>query len=196
MSIPAVISLSGVSGVGKTVLLQWLLETIQPSGLVPSYTTRKPRPSDIGEYNYITSDQFRELKEGNEFAWFVDEYGNQYGTKLDDLYRAVVNSRRTRKVSMLLIVPNIIENLRRNIRNYGGEVISFYIFCGDEDILRQRLLARDNDCQLVERRINGSKHFDEQASRTQDLFRIDNTRDDNLAYAKEQILSVLKAEGF
>ena len=196
MNIPAVISISGVSGVGKTVLLEWLLGIINLSGLIPSYTTRDPRPTDIGEYNYITPEQFKQLKDDHEFAWFIDEYGNQYGTRSDDLYRAVADARRIKKVSMLLIVPKTISNLRQYIWNYGGEVLSFYVSCNDENELRRRLLARDNDPVLLEKRIEGSKNFYEQASHIADLRWIDNARDDNLAYAKEQVVRILKMEGF
>jgi len=196
MSVPAVISISGVSGVGKTVLLQWLLEIIKPSGLIPSYTTRGRRPSDIGEYNYISPEQFKYFKEAKEFAWFIDEYGNQYGTRTEDLYQTVVDAGNIKKVSMLLIVPKIISNLRQCIWGYGGEVISFYIHCSNEDLLRQRLMERDKDSAVVEKRIIGSRDFYEQASGIRRLHRIENSTNDNLVNAKEQILNILREEGF
>ncbi len=195
MSAISIISISGVSGVGKTVLLQWLLEIIQPSGLVPSYTTRGRRPSDIGEYNYINPEQFRLLKESNEFAWFVDEYGNQYGTKADDLHQAVLDAGSIKKVSMLLIVPKTIHNLRHQMISFGGEVISFYVYCSDENELRRRLMERDRDPGAVERRMVGSRYFSEEASRIKGLHWIDNSGNDNLAKAKEEILKVLREEG-
>jgi guanylate kinase len=191
---PAVISLSGPSGVGKTVLLKWLLEVIKPSGLVPSYTTRVRRPSDIGEYTYITPEQFRELKERKEFAWFVDEYGNQYGTRGEDLHQAVVDSGKSGKISMLLVVPKTINNLRQHIWSSGGIVLSFYIYCSDDDVLCGRLLERDNDGVMVRRRIEGSKHFNRDAQAIRDIHWIDNSRDDNLNSAKEQILYILRSE--
>lgn len=71
---------------GKTVLEKELQQTYNFKKIV-SYTTRKPRPTEVNniDYHFITENEFVELSMSNFFIESVNNYGNWYGIAKKDL---------------------------------------------------------------------------------------------------------------
>lgn len=190
-----IIAFIGVSGVGKTELVKWLCSILPKTGRVRSNTTRSPRESDPpGEYAYISGEQFGDLVSRKCFAWFVDQFGNQYGTLTDDLQKAVENSYATGMIYFLLIVPEKVSSARQYVEFYGGHLLCIYVECRDEDELRRRLTTREKDLEVVEKRIIESKDYNHKIRHIRAIRRVDNSKKDNMASAKEQVLKILQEE--
>lgn len=74
--------ISGLSGSGKTVLVEYILKHRENTVRAISYTTRPQRPDekDGVDYHFITRKHFLKKVEEGEFLEFSDVYGNLYGT--------------------------------------------------------------------------------------------------------------------
>ena len=74
--------LSSPSGAGKTTLSKGLLESDQEISLSISYTTRKPRPSEVDgrDYHFVTEEKFQAMVEDGAFLEHATVFGNRYGT--------------------------------------------------------------------------------------------------------------------
>ena len=85
--------LSGPSGVGKTTIIERLLER-SPVRLVESIsaTTRPPRPGEIDgrSYYFLSRDEFEKRREAGDFLEWAEVHrsGHLYGTLLSELDRA------------------------------------------------------------------------------------------------------------
>ena len=203
METPPVFAFIGVSGAGKTELVRWLCEILsemgRKTGRIRSQTTRDPRTTDpVGEYNYISHDQFNDYIRRKCFAWYVDAFGNRYGTLSEDLEKAVDDSYQNETVYFLLIVPETVPAARQFIEGYGGSLICLYIECDDENELYRRLSGRESNPGVIERRIQESRDYKEKIQKMVEvykigeIYRIDNSRNDKMTWAKEQILKILK----
>lgn len=201
MTVPPIVAFVGVSGAGKTELVKWLCSILPKTGRIKSNTTRERRDTDPeGEYAYITKDQFEEYIKTKSFAWFVNEFGNQYGTLSDDLKDAAEDSFNG-TVYFLLIVPRVIPAARQFIEGYGGSLVCIYVECNDENETRRRLTGREKSSESIERRIRESREYGytirhmKEVYGMRDIHLVDNSKNDDMASAKEQILEILKKEG-
>ena len=94
MTAPTIISISGPSGSGKTTVAKHLLERIQGSQLVLSYTTRKQRPDEVDGFDkhFVTKESFEEMIEAGLFStpsgaplYQKQKNGHYYGRRYDEL---------------------------------------------------------------------------------------------------------------
>ena len=79
--------ITGPSGVGKTTIIERLLEAEPSLKYSVSLTTRSPRVGEIDgvHYCFVSSDEFHEKMEKDEFAEWSEVYGEQYGRLKKDL---------------------------------------------------------------------------------------------------------------
>ena len=72
----------GPSGVGKSTLIQKILEEIDSIELSISCTTREKRPFETPgkEYFFLSHDEFLEKMKKDELAEWASVYGHYYGT--------------------------------------------------------------------------------------------------------------------
>ncbi len=91
---PTIISISGPSGSGKTTVAKHLLERIQGSQLVLSYTTRGQRPDEVDGFDkhFVTKESFEEMIEAGLFStpsgaplYQKQKNGHYYGRRYDEL---------------------------------------------------------------------------------------------------------------
>lgn len=85
------IIVSGLSGAGKTTLVEHALSVFQNATKVITCTTREKRPEeqDGVHYRFFTRRQFKLRKEFGQFAESKSNvYGNMYGTRKEDITRA------------------------------------------------------------------------------------------------------------
>lgn len=74
--------ISGPSGVGKSTVLKKLFEGRDDLYFSISATTRQPRPGeqDGRDYHFISTEDFHEWIEADEFLEYAEYVGNFYGT--------------------------------------------------------------------------------------------------------------------
>ena len=78
------IVVSAPSGTGKSSICQRLLQACPEIKFSISYTTRPPRPGEVDgkDYFFISRKEFQERIEQGDFAEWVENYGNLYGTSI------------------------------------------------------------------------------------------------------------------
>jgi guanylate kinase len=149
--------ISGPSGAGKDAVITRLLAEI-PLEQVITATTRRPRPGEIAgkEYRFMTEEEFLAMRDRGDLLEWARVYDNWYGVPADTIRAALADGRnvlvkvdvqgaRTIKQTMpdatfIFIRPASIEELRRRVRDRGGET--------DEELdLRMRIAEREMEEQ-------------------------------------------------
>lgn len=151
-----IITFTGVSGAGKSTIAESV-----GFPFVPSTTTREPRTSDLPEeYEYLERADFDHEKAWDAFLW-VNEYdGNCYGTKSEMVDNALAGPG----TYTMILVPRVLPLLL----DYAGtdKVLSLYILSPPEEMLRSRMERRGNTPDSIERRLNETRAWDEQAGKS------------------------------
>lgn len=156
-----ILTLTGPSGVGKTTLLENLLNRLPDARLLESTTTRAPRPSDEAAFAYVSDETFTAMESRGEFLWSVHPHGKRYGTR-----KAAVDEALAGGLSISILVISAVAALHAYAKQLGNaqEVKSLYIGIDDEAELRKRFAARgDMAPQEVESRIAECRSWEAQA---------------------------------
>lgn len=153
------IILFGVSGVGKTSIIEYLIEKCQYKP-IHVFTTRELREKEKIKI-HLSSEQFKEMSDLGEFLWVNEFYGSLYGTSKIDIVKALNSSERfildyslknfkdIERIPCLKIIvkPESTELLKKQIisakrserleetlydytSNYSEEVLNKYRDCG------------------------------------------------------------------
>lgn len=158
-----ILTLTGASGAGKTTIAKGLLKNLPiDAQMVPSYTIRKPRNTDIpGEYKYVSKFRFWFLKTMGAFIWTVHVHGNDYGTTKRWVIRAL---RDDGMVYIMSLTPDTIKKLREFAEEKGllDQVYSFYVSSPSQEVLRERLKLR-GDGEEIEKRLTDCIKWDAEA---------------------------------
>lgn len=135
------ISLTAPSGCGKTTLAGMLIERALDARLVPSYTTREERPSDLpGEYYYKTLRAFKRLRKNDRFLWQAEHGDTLYGTTDE----SIINVFRNAELGIMILVPAVVPLLRCYLRGLGMQDLytPFFVDPPERSILEGRLRKR------------------------------------------------------
>ena len=148
---------SGPSGVGKTVLCNYIVEKYKPKVVYSiSTTSRAPRggEKDGQEYNFCTASQFEEAIKENAFAEWACVHGNYYGTPRKFLMDNVNDGRH--------VVLNIDVQGGMKIHKEYPEAIMIFILPPSFEELEHRIRGRNMDSEesLKKRMINARKEID------------------------------------
>ena len=128
--------ISGASGVGKSTVLQRVMEGREDLRFSVSATTRAPRDGEIeGEsYYFVSKERFQEMIDNNEFLEYDAHMKNFYGTPeaqveqklqtgsviLDIEPNGAFNVRARRPdATLIFIMPPSREELERRLRSRG-----------------------------------------------------------------------------
>ena len=151
-----ILTLTGASGAGKTTIAKELLNKLPiDAQMVPSYTIRKyrkPRPTDLpGEYKHISQFKFWLLKTTGAFLWTVYPHGNSYGTTKHWVAKAL---RDDNTIYIMILTPDAVIRLN----DFAGKmspdrIFSFYVLSPPEEVLRERLRARGDKEDEIQKRI-------------------------------------------
>ena len=138
---------SAPSGSGKSTIVQWLMKEHPEFKLhfSISCTSRPPRGTEKNgvEYFFITTDEFRQRIENNEFLEYEEVYADRfYGTL------------KSQVESQLAAGENVVFDVDVkggvNIKKFYGErALSIFIQPPSIDELRHRLEGRGTDAQDV-----------------------------------------------
>jgi guanylate kinase len=140
--------ISAPSGSGKSTLVARLMDQVADLTFSVSYTTRKPRGSEVdGEaYYFISREEFEERIERDEFLEYAEVFGNYYGTHLSALEIA----KNKGKDLVLDIDVQGAAQLKKRI----PDAVTIFILAPSREILEHRLRARSQDSdEVISRRL-------------------------------------------
>jgi guanylate kinase len=148
------------SGAGKTSLVKAVLDRDPSLRVSISHTTRKQREQEVPgrDYNFVTVDEFKRLKEAGEFLEHAQVFDNFYGTG-----RAQVEALRNAGHDVIL---EIDWQGARQVRAAQPDCRSVFILPPSRRELETRLRNRKTDSdKVIERRLRDSiadmSHFGE-----------------------------------
>ncbi len=160
---PKLVILSAPSGAGKTTLCSRLLQYDLSLVLSISFTTRKPRGSEMNgkEYHFVTQEHFETMISQGHFAEYARVHDNYYGTSKT----LIEQNLKAGKSVVLDIDYQGALNLKAQ---FPKESILVFIEPPSLEILEKRLRDRQTEPTLViQKRIKNAKveleqkhHFD------------------------------------
>ncbi len=177
--------LSSPSGTGKTTLTKKLVENNINFVISISYTTRKPRHSEINgkDYHFVSNEEFEDLLKKNSFFEYANIFDNCYGT----LKKSVLELLSQGKDVLFDIDWQGTKQLNK-IKNLS--LVTFFILPPNLKVLKERLLNRHKGQEkLVEKRMN---KFNEEISHWNEYNYVVVNDDLNKCYNK--ILSIIMSE--
>ena len=153
MSAPATRSgqlwvIAAPSGAGKTSLVKALIERVPTLRFSISYTTRRPRSSEIPgkDYFFVSEAEFREMEREDAFLEHARVFDNWYGTGRDHV------------ASLLAAGFNVVLEIdwqgAQQVRARAPESHSVFILPPSVAELERRLRGRKTDSDaVIERRL-------------------------------------------
>ncbi len=176
--------ISAPSGSGKSTLVSRLMNEVDHLAFSVSYTTRKPRGTEIdGEaYHFIDRSEFERRLQAGEFLEHADVFGNYYGTNASALDAA----RKQGKDLVLDIDVQGAAQLKKRI----PDAVSIFVLPPSRQSLEQRLRARSQDDEGVIRRRLADAAREIRNYRLYDYVLVNN----DLNLAVETLNAIVKAE--
>jgi guanylate kinase len=141
--------ISAPSGSGKSTLVSRLMADVPRLMFSISYTTRKPRGSEMDglNYHFVTRDDFERMIERGEFLEWAKVFGNYYGTHRGILEKAEAAAKD--------LVLDIDVQGAHQVKCHLPEAVTIFILPPSRQVLEQRLRARGEDGEaVIQRRLN------------------------------------------
>ena len=138
-----IIVITGPSGSGKTTISNLILSFNKSIEKTKSVSTREKR-EELDDYNFISSDEFKDKIINDELLEFEEVYGNYYGTLKSEINR-IINNNKT---------PLLVLNVKGAItlkKLFKDDCISIFLNASNKDVFKDRLLKRNADSNLNER---------------------------------------------
>jgi len=176
---------TGPSGVGKSSLLQWLMQQDARLCFSVSCTTRPSREGEIDgrDYYFISREDFESRVQAGEFVEWAEVHGNYYGTLASELVQAESGG-------LIAVLEVDVQGGVNVIRRFGGRVLSVFVFPPSMEVLEQRLRGRcTDDEQTIERRLANARGELEQRN----WYRFWLLNEDR-ERARKDLLSIFRAE--
>jgi guanylate kinase len=133
------IVVSAPSGTGKSSICQRLLQAYPEIKFSISYTTRLPRPGEVNgkDYFFISREEFQKRIAQGEFAEWVENYGNLYGTSVKTMKEFLAKGGKL----LLDIEPRGAKKIKQKFR--GG--IFVFVLPPSRAELLKRLEGRGHE---------------------------------------------------
>ena len=145
------IVVSAPSGAGKSSLAERVLKRVSNLSFSISYTTREPRGSEQHgvDYFFVSEDEFRAMREGDEFLECAEVHGHLYGT-----HQKPIEELLAQGVDVML---DIDVQGAEQVRRRAPEAILIFILPPSREVLEARLRARAlNAPSDIERRLRNA----------------------------------------
>lgn len=151
------ISITGVPGSGKSSLCGELYRRGLSSGMVPCYTTRKRRTSDLNqsEYVFVTENEF--LSREALFFSVTKLHGDFYGTLLSDLETCIGALKPWTIIASL--------DLALRLRSFHSLSTRFVFLGCPLPVIRSRISARDGIASTINSRLDSCLDWPEIAEK-------------------------------
>jgi guanylate kinase len=140
--------ISAPSGSGKSTLVSRLLATVPGLMFSVSYTTRKPRGTEVDgqSYHFVSREEFEAMLARGEFLEWAQVFGNYYGTHCGILEKA-------RACQMDLVLDIDVQGARQ-LKEKIPEAVTVFVLAPSREVLEQRLRARSEDRdEVIARRL-------------------------------------------
>ncbi len=136
---PMIMVVSSPSGGGKTTVVNRLLEKVTGIKRSISHTTRSLRKNehDKEDYIFISSEQFKESMEKDEFLEWEENFGNYYGTSEKQVREALATGQD--------VVLSIDVKGARRVKKKFPESVSIFIMPPSVTALTERLRKRNTE---------------------------------------------------
>jgi guanylate kinase len=133
----ALIIVVGPSGVGKSSLLQRLLQDLKYLRDTTTFTTRSMRAgeSEGNPYHFVTKERFEALLETDFFVEWALVHGNYYGTPVEQIDQAWRDGR--------VVIMDVDIQGARSFKAKYKDSLAIFIHPPSFDDLRYRLIGRD-----------------------------------------------------
>jgi guanylate kinase len=145
------IVVSAPSGAGKSSLADRVLKRLSNLQFSISYTTRAPRGTEQHgvDYYFVTEDEFRAMRERDEFLECAEVHGHLYGT-----HEKSVEEMLNRGFDVMLDIDvQGAEQVRRRV----PEAVLVFILPPSCEVLEARLRARNLNAPAdIERRLRNA----------------------------------------
>ncbi len=140
--------LAAPSGAGKTTLSRALLAEDAGLSLSVSVTTRAPRAGEVEGVHYYFIDQrrFDEMVANGELLEYATVFGRSYGTPRAQVEAALAAGRD-------ILFDIDWQGYRQLKAAMPGDVVGVFIAPPSLEALRERLVARGDTAEEVERRM-------------------------------------------
>ena len=139
--------ISAPSGSGKSTLVKRLMESDDNLTFSTSVTTRDPRPGDGESYEFVSREEFLELRDNGELLEWAEVFGHFYGTSRQVLRRA---SEQRRDLILDIDVQGAAQ-----LRETLPEAVSIFILPPSRQELESRLRKRSSDSdEVISRRLS------------------------------------------
>src|SRR5260370_22349770 len=138
--------LSAPSGTGKDTVIHALKQQGMNFYVVPSITTRSPRPgeSEGNPYHFVSQETFERMVSQGELLEYANVHGNWYGQP-----RKIIRDHLSAGIDVLL---NIDVNGAATIRSKVSDAIFIFLIPGSLEELTQRLTGRQTETEEELRR--------------------------------------------
>jgi guanylate kinase len=130
---------SAPSGAGKTTIVRRVVDLLPGVGISRSYTSRSVRPgeSDGVDYNFVSADRFKEMREDGAFLEWAEVFGDFYGTGARE-----TEERLAAGEDLVLVID--VQGARK-VRAAGVPVVGIFLLPPSSDGLETRLRNRRRD---------------------------------------------------
>jgi guanylate kinase len=175
---------SAPSGSGKSTLVNHLMGTLPDLMFSVSYTTRKPRGTEVDgqNYHFVTREEFEAMLVQDEFLEWAQVFGNYYGTHRSELERAQAAGKD--------LVLDIDVQGARHLKAKIPAAVTVFILAPSRVVLEQRLRLRSEDREeVIARRL---KEAAEEIRRYEDYDYVLINRD--LGEAQASLGAIVRAE--
>ncbi len=135
--------ISAPSGSGKSTLVSRLLENDPDLMFSVSYTTRKPRGTEVDgkDYCFVDREEFEAMLARDEFLESAQVFGNYYGT-----HRSILDKALTLGKDLVL---DIDVQGARQLNQKIPEAVTVFVLAPSKTVLEQRLRLRGEDREEV-----------------------------------------------
>lgn len=144
-----ILIISGPSGSGKSTLLSRLMAEFDNLYFSISSTTREPRAEEKNgvDYNFISTDEFKQGIEQGKFLEWANVHKNYYGTSLEPVEKALKDDK-------IVIFDIDVQGFHLAMKQYKELITSVFITTKDRLELKKRLIKRGSDDeQTIENRL-------------------------------------------
>lgn len=175
------ITVSGISGAGKTTLIKNAIANDNQLVIPPSVVTRTRRIDDNPEhFIYMSTLEFEKQIAANNFLEYQKYRGNYYGF-LKDSYSSITNDN---KVAIRDVAYIGVVEIKKQIEEAPNILVMT-----DFDLIYKRLIKRGDNIDTIATRINALKEEEEKLKEISDYI-IDNNS--SIEDSNEQFMSIIK----